>query len=454
MLQNYLHVALRLMRRNKVFSFINVFGLATGIAFCMLIFLFVKEEYSFDAFHEKADRIYRLELTNTHQLAKYKKENKGLTNPKSGEFSSTWIHLPLPLGPALKREIPEIQAFLRLKESGAVVSNGKESFREGIHYTDAEFFKIFSFELLQGRKENVLASPNSIVITDKMATKYFGKQNPVGQTLYITQWDAPQKGFIVSGIAKEAPGNSSISFNMLLRIEQMSSYEQYKTVMNNNFSVLTFLVLSQKASVKTFLAKVQSFVDRRFVPFSDMYRQMENLPESVKIMQAGITSLPDTHFDTQVDWPKVNNPVYSYILSALGLLILAVVCINYISLNLTSAASRLGEIGIRKVMGASRQQVIWQLWAESQVLVWMAMLLAVGLVYLFLPAFNAFTGKQLYFSLWQEPVLAGVLLLIALLVGMVAGGYPAVVLSDFQPANILKGCVLTGSIPGFREFCY
>jgi putative ABC transport system permease protein len=439
MFKNYLHVSLRMIRRNKVFSFINIFGLATGIAFCMLIFLFVKEEYSFDAFHEKADRIYRLELTNIHDLAKRKQERTGLTNPKSGEFSSTWIHFSIPFGPALKREIPEIEACVRLKELGAVVSNGKESFQETVHYTDADFFQVFSFELLQGRKENVLAVPTSIVITEKMAAKYFGKQNPMGQTLYITQWNSQKKGFIVSGIAKETPENSSISFNMLLRIEQMANYEQDKQVMNSNFSIPTFLLLSPKASVKPFLAKMQAFVDRRLAAFSDMYRQHEKVPQHVKVLQAGATPLTDTHFDTRVIWPKVNNPIYSYILSGLGLLILLVVCINYISLTLTSAASKLGEIGIRKVMGASRRQVIGQLWAESQVLVWMAMLMAVGLVYLFLPAFNAFIGKQLQFSLWQEPILVGVFMGIALLVGIVAGGYPAVVLSDFQPANILKG---------------
>ncbi|QHT69249.1 FtsX-like permease family protein [Rhodocytophaga rosea] len=438
MFKNYLNISLRMIRRNKVFSCINIFGLATGIAFCMLIFLFVKEEYSFDRFHEKADRIYRLELINLPDLAKNKKAQNGLTNPKSGEVSSTWIHFSIPFGPALKREIPEIETCVRLKEIGTVVSNGKESFQETVHYTDADFFQVFSFELLQGRKENVLASPTSIAITEKMAAKYFGKQNPMGKTLYLTQRDV-KKGFIVSGIAKEAPANSSISFNMLLRIEQMANYEQDKNVMNSNFSIPTFLLLSPKASVKPFLAKMQAFVDRRLAAFSDMHRQHEKVPQHVKVLQAGVTPLTDTHFDTRVIWPKVNNPIYSYILSALGLLILFVVCINYISLTLTSAASRLGEIGIRKVMGASRQQVIGQLWAESQVLVWMAMLMAVGLVYLFLPAFNAFTGKQLYFSLWQEPLLAGILLLIALLVGIVAGGYPALVLSDFQPANILKG---------------
>jgi putative ABC transport system permease protein len=158
MFNNFLTLSLRLIRRNKLYSFINVFGLATGIAFCMLIFLFVKEEYSFDQFHEKADRIYRLELTNIHAQAKANKANTRLTNPTKGKGSITMTSLPLPLGPALQRELPEVEASVRFKKWSTVVSNDKESFKELIYYTDANFFEVFSFELVQGRKSTVYRS--------------------------------------------------------------------------------------------------------------------------------------------------------------------------------------------------------------------------------------------------------------------------------------------------------
>ncbi|QHT70848.1 FtsX-like permease family protein [Rhodocytophaga rosea] len=440
MIQNYLQISLRLLGRNKVFSSINIAGLSTGIAFCMLIFLFVRHEYSFDAFHEKADRIYRLQLTNLHALAKEKAEKKGLNNhnPKIGMFSSTFIHLPLPFGPALKEEIPEVEAFVRLSgENTAIIGNGNKPFKEVIHYTDANFFEFFSFELIQGQRQTALSQVSAVVISEKAAIKYFGKQNPIGQPLHITQQDE-KKSFIVSAVAKDVPTNSSINFDILIRIEHLRGYNQYKNTMQGA-GPITFLLLSPDVSLSSFSKKLQAFVDHHFTADSDMYRRIDKVPEHVRVLQSGFTPLTETHFDTSVQWPKVNNPLYAYILTALGLLILLVVCINYISLTLTSAASRLSEIGIRKVMGASRGQIIGQLWAESQLLVWMAVLLAIGLVYLFLPFFNAFTGKQLYFSLWQEPLLAGVLLLIALLVGIVAGGYPAVILSDFRPVNIIKG---------------
>jgi putative ABC transport system permease protein len=221
--------------------------------------------------------------------------------------------------------------------------------------------------------------------------------------------------------------------------------------MQNYFSVFTLLVLSPKASLPQCKAKLQTLVDKRFEAFSDMYRRQENLSQKIPVMQVEIMPIRDTHFDTRVIWPEVNNPIYAYILTGIGLLILLVACINYISLTLTSAASRIGEIGMRKVMGAGRRQLIFGLWIESQVLVWGAIILAIGLVYLFLPFFNSFTDKALLFTPWREPMLLGMLLLTALLVGLVAGGYPAIVLSGFKPTSVLKGTSTYRLKPSFSR---
>ncbi len=184
MLHNYITIAFRSIKNHKFFFFINVFGLATGIAFCMLIFLFVKDEQSFDRFHTKADRIFRLHQINLHEQAK--QERKGLTSKLSGRFSSKMIYLPLPLGPALKKDLPEIESFVKFKGETTVIRGGKEAFKETIHFTDANFFEVFSFDLLQGKEETVLKDLSSVLITEDIARKMFGNQNPIGQTLYIT----------------------------------------------------------------------------------------------------------------------------------------------------------------------------------------------------------------------------------------------------------------------------
>lgn len=170
MLYKYLIITFRHLKQHKFFFLINVFGLATGIAFCMLIFLFIKDERSFDQFHTNAERIFRVHQINLHEQAR--QDTKGLAGKSSGRFISKMIYLPLPLGPALKKDFPEVESFVRFKEGNTVISNGKESFKETIHFTDASFFDVFSFKLLQGKKENVLRDLTSVVITKDIATKY------------------------------------------------------------------------------------------------------------------------------------------------------------------------------------------------------------------------------------------------------------------------------------------
>jgi putative ABC transport system permease protein len=437
MLKNYLTIALRNLQRHKVFSFINVFGLATGIACCLLIFLFIQDELSFDRFHEKADRIYRLHLTNLQEPVQLGAEKKGLISALSTRQANKMVYLPAPLAPRLQAELPEVEYAVRFKEESAIVSIGNTAFSEAVHFTDAPFFQVFSFPLVKGQAQSVLADQSQVVISETVARKYFGNQDPVGQLLTLEQ-RGKTKTFTVSGVAGEVPANSSLRFTILVRIEHLTNFEEYKDEMNNWYSLPTLVLLRENASLANFRQNMDAFVNRHFEPTIQAYQERKNLNASEPVLQLDCMRLTDTHFDTTVFWPNVSNPLYSYILSGLGLMILLIACINYISLALTGAASRVQEVGVRKVIGASRGQLIWQLWFESQVLVGMSMGLAIVLTSLSIPVFNRLTDKQLAFSLLREPVIPLTMLGITLLIGLIAGGYPAIILSGFQPVRVLK----------------
>ncbi len=439
MLFNYLIVALRNLRRQKVFSFINVFGLATGIAFCLLIFLFVQDELSFERFHVNADRIYRVHKTNLLE-SPYQPgltDGKGFLNSLRQSQANKMIYLPLPLGPLLQQDIPEIEAVVRYREGGTVISNGKRAFREDVRYVDKNFFEVFSFRLKQGTAAQVLADPGRVVITERIAKKYFGNEDPIGKTL-IKQQDGT-KSFIVSGVAEEAPANSSLTFDILLPFENEPYYAMFRNELYNYYSTFTFVQLKPRVSPEAFRKQLNRFVQRRLSRYDSETRKEKKLAASVPVLSLGVTTLAETHFDTSVYWPKGSNPLYAYVLSGIGALILLIACLNYVSLTLTNAASRTQEIGMRKVMGAGRWQLALQLWVEAQLLVVLAVGLAGFLTTWFLPAFNYFTDKHLIFRLTEQPVLLSVLLGMTMLVGLLAGSYPALYLSRFQPVRVLKG---------------
>ncbi|MBC7920656.1 MAG: ABC transporter permease, partial [Ferruginibacter sp.] len=455
MLRNYLTLARRNLWRNKVYASINVFGLATGIAFCLLIFLFVQDELSFDRFHANADRIYRIHLTDLSE-APYRDDQKmGFFNALKGRQVNKMVSMPLPLGPLLQADIPEVRQSLRYHAGTTVISNGSQAFHEDVQYVDRNFFQLFSFKLKQGARETVLADPSGVVITERIAKKYFGNENPVGKTLRVPQATPPvsrtpitvpegpkqagQQVFTITGVAENAPGNSSLPFDILFPFQNDPLYPEYGNELFNAYAVTTFVELRENASPATLRRQLARFVEKRLSKHHSEIRKRKKLAASVPVSEMGITKLTDTHFDATVPWPKVGNPLYAYILSGIAGLILFIACINYVSLALTNAAARTQEIGMRKVMGAGRWQLARQLWAEAQLLVGLAVVVALALANGFLPAFNYFTDKQLDFHLIRQPGLMGALLAIALLVGLLAGSYPAIFLSRFQPVAVLKG---------------
>ena len=296
---------------------------------------------------------------------------------------------------------------------------------------------MFSFGLKQGSKETVLASPTGLVITEKIAKKYFGNANPVGRTLQV-QTDTI-KSFTVRGVAIGAPANSSITFDILLPFEHEPNYREYRNELFNYYSALTFVELREQTSVGNLQRQLARFVQNRFAQTDAATRADKKSTASARVSELGLTALPATHFDNTVYWPKVSNPLYPYVLAGIAGFILLIAGINYISIALTNAASRTTEIGIRKVMGADRRQLAIQLWVEAQLFVLVALIAALLLANWFLPVFNYFTDKSLVFNWQQQPGLWLALAGLLLVVGLITGGYPALFLSGFAPVQVLKG---------------
>lgn len=409
MLRNYLLIAFRNLLRYKLYAFINIFGLSIGIAFCILIALFVQYELTFDAFHVQKENIYRVEEISTWD----------------NEMRRSAI-LPCPLAPAMAEEIPEIKTFSRYTESRLIFALDGQKEEQSIQYVDPDFFRMFSFELLSGDPEHVLLQAESAVISEAIAEKYFGDVNPIGKHLHAWHmYEDIERDLVVTGVIKAAPDNSSLQTDILLSMEAGSCAgdDQWPSS-----SINAFVLLHQEAQKEEIIRKSNALYEK-YYPF-------DSKPT------VHLTALPDIYFDEAVAWfggKRTSNPQLSYILSGIALLLLMIACINYVLLTLTNATSRSKEVGIRKVLGASKSTLRLQYLSEAQLLTFIALLLGLTLAQLFLPAFETFTQKELSLNLQDNISLILVLLGILLLTGLAAGSYPAYYLSHLIPAHILKG---------------
>ncbi len=435
MWNNYLKIALRNIRKQKLFSLINILGLAVGLAFVILVFLFVQHELSYDRFHSNAENIYRVEEVQYQQSgledkpSLFKAEQEGIVK---------YGYLPLPTGPVMQEEIPEVLRFSRFTPTEAVVSRGEQIFSEKIHLVDSTFFRLFDFELLAGNPEEVLDEKNRLVISPGIARKYFGYENPLGRELQVVTY-TDTLACTVSGIVEPPPANSSLQFDMLLNIRHKPGYEKSITQWGS-FNTGLFVELAPGSSLAAVEKKLQAFAREYMADTYTFLKDRFKLSEEDKIFELNLSPLPDIHLDPSVTWKgSAGNPMNIFILSGLGLIILLTACLNYISLALTSASGRTREVGIRKVLGSTRWQLSLQFWVEAQLLVLISLLLALGLAAWFLPVFNAFVQRNLAFDLGQQAGLALALLGIMIITGLLAGGYPAGIISRIRAAEVLKG---------------
>ncbi len=429
MLRNYFKIALRSILRHKSIAFINLFGLAVGMACCLLITMYIADELSYDRFHTKADRIYRV----TRNFLS-----------KDGSVSLHLGHVAPPFGPLLKSDFSDIEQVTRLWQYGATFKYGDKLFNENNFFLAEEnLFDVFTIPVISGNPKTALVNPLSVMLTQEMARKYFGDADPMNKEIRLGN----QFNFKVTGVFKSLPANSHFhpdflaSFNTLKDTTIYGEKNLRTNWGNNSFS--TFLLLPKGYPAKKLEAQFPAFVDRH------MREESEPGVKPSTWTTLFLDKLTDIHLHSHLDSEIEENGDIQriYIFSAVALFILLIACINYMNLSTARSALRAKEIGIRKVAGAFRRELVTQFLSESVLMALLAVILAVGIAWLALPALNNFTGKTLsisYLSHWYVPVL---MLGLALLVGIVAGLYPAFFLSSFQPAIVLKG-KLTGTHRG------
>ena len=440
MIGNYLKVASRNIQKRKFYSFINAFGLSIGIAFCLLIYLYIQDERSFDQFHVNKDRIFRMEGKSfeTWQPIKDDPYNR-----------MAWLQLGLKQ--ALKDDFPEVKFATRFSPgANGIFKYQDKIFTESLSYADGDFFKMFSFKLLKGNADKLFLNKTDIVITPEVAQKYFGDADPIGKSVTIDV--EGEKIYTIAGIIEAPPANSSFVFQILIPQENKSHYDQQVTQWGN-FNTPTFVQLYPNSDLTTFKTNLDKLVQKHLGDkLEDWRKESSNpVPAEAKMFEFEFTRLTDIHLKKEISWDKVSDPQYSLILGGIAVLILIIACINYISLALTTSASRKKEVGIRKVVGALRNQLIYQFSFESVIIALASMIIGLGLVVLFLPSFNSFTEKGMELTFQNSLPVVGVSFGITVLVGLLAGSYPALFLSRFKPALVLKGGFTSKLQSGFTK---
>ena len=414
MFRNYLKVAWRNLMKNKIFSFINITGLTIGITVCMMIFLFIMNEFSFDNFHTKGKNIYRV-----------------MRGYDAGKQPAPWLSGPY--APALLNDFPnEVKKAVRIMSSNDLISFGNTSFNEKkVYIADSDFFSMFSFPLLKGNPSTVLKDPSSVVLTETTAKKYFGSvDNAMGK---VVEMDKHYQ-LKVTGIAKDVPSNSHLNFDLVIPISNFFNEPWFNVWINNNN--FTYVLLDEHVN------KAQ--LENRFPQFMDKYmgKDMERLGARFNL---SLLPMKDIYFSAGGDFDPIKHgdKTVVYIFLSIAILILLIACINFMNLSTIRAVERSKEVGLRKVMGALRNNLVRQFIGESILLTVISCLLSVGLLKLLMPFYNQLLGYTLTVSFNTLPVylfLIGVIIV----VGFLAGSYPAFFLSAFSPIESLKGKLKLG----------
>lgn len=441
MIGNYIKVASRNIVKRKLYSFINAFGLSIAIAFCTLIYLFVQDEKSFDQFHENKAQIYELLTSNFNQV----KFKAGDPYPYSSN-----AYMPGKLGEVLLDEFSGIQYMTHFNNyNQGVMRYNNKNFTQRYASVDTGFFKMFSFNILSGDAEKPLRNKSDAVLTKEVAKKYFDDEDPIGKTFTIDS-DGSIASFTVTAIIETPPANSSISYEMLVLMDAIPWYLRSRENWGNS-SFPTFVQLHPGTSTAQLKVQLDTIMNKYLGKYKAGWRDWLTPPPGVEPRQFSFQNLSDMHMASDIDWDKVSDPMYSWILSGIAILILTLACINYISLALTTSASRRIEVGIRKVVGAQKKQIAWQFTFESLILALISMVIGLGLVAVFLPYFNDFTSKGIELTLLSMLPVIGVALIVAVVVGLLAGSYPAIFLSGFLPARVLKGRFTSRLEAGFTK---
>lgn len=445
MFKNYLKIAFRNILKHKVYSLINILGLAIGMACSILILLWVRDELSYDRFHANAESIYRVTREWKNQ---------------DGETSLHLARVAPPIGPLLKNDFPSIvEDVVRIRaDYNTLLKLDDRTFVEdNFFWAEANVFDIFSFPFLKGDPATALKEPNSVVLTEAMAQKYFPKESTIGETdpLGKTINYEGEADLKVTGVVQNIPQNSHFKFDFLgsfITLENFFGKEFMASNWGRN-NYLTYLLLPEGFSPDVLREQIPGFLDKHIsqLVINETGQPPANKPSRTN--QLHLQKLTDIHLHSHLTTEIEQNGdiVNVYLFSAIAFFILLIACINFMNLATARSAKRAREIGMRKVLGAYRKQLIGQFLGESLLIAALALIIAVSVVEAVLPYFNDFVGKNLSLSIWQNPEMILGLIAITLFVGLVSGSYPAFLLSSFRPVRVLKGEDKSSGKSAFRR---
>ncbi len=405
MFGNYFKVAFRIIKRNKIYSFLSTLSLTVGMAIFLLIILYNQYELSYDSHNEHADRIFRIAV----------------------DLEGLYIQADTPavLAPTIVEEIPEVASVVRLRRRNAIVANQMNKFIENsLFSSDPNIFDIFTFQLIHGEKESAMLNPKSIVLSEKMADKYFGEKNPIGKTLSVNN----SADYYVSGVFKDFPKNSHLNIEFII-----PKTEYFLNWSSSN--VYTYCMLNEKADPKTAETKINDLIEKR----------INTGGEKTKISRFILQPLQSIHLhsDLMNELSSNSKVEYLYIISVIAIIILIISCINYINLAVGRSFSRIREVALREVLGAKRRQIILQFFSESIILSILSMAIAVLIARVVTPGLNSFAGTDISFELFNNKSILTVLLL-TVSVCLFGGGYPAIYMSAFRKSIIQKNALKSG----------
>lgn len=428
MIKNYFKTAWRNLRQNKLLSFVNIAGLGVGLACVMLIVLFVNDEYSFDKFHTNSNRIVRVVQTETDTAGK---------ESRSGNTG-------YPQGPAFAADIPEVENYCRIKGWDMLTKKGNGGIESKVLFADTSFFSMFSFKVLKGNPARMLEGTSSVVLTAEAAEKYFGNADPMGKTVEI-EVEEDFEPFIVTGIVEAAPRNSSIRFDMLIPFEKQLPLDATARATQlkswNNLFLNTFLLLKKNTSLDAAQAKVwPSFLKNNGEGW-EKTKAANGFKSRTYTLQPFLSMHLDNRFFATNGLSGWSDSKYSYILSGLAILILLIACINFINIMLAKSLQRSKEIGIRKVSGSSRKQLVAQFLSESFLVTLLSFIPAFLLLQVLLPVFSSFTERHYDIGYLFQPAVLLLYGILLVTVSVLAGFYPAIVASGFKPVHTLYGTV-------------
>ncbi|HEX9512394.1 MAG TPA: ABC transporter permease [Puia sp.] len=426
MFKNYFNTAWRSLRKNKTFTILNVIGLSIGVACFLLIALYVLDELNYDRFNTQADRIYRID-----------------EQVKFGDFNYNGTWVPAIMGPAFAKDFKQIEQYTRFKyNSGVVIQKGGESIREDrAVYADSSLFDVFTLDMIAGDKKTALKEPHSLVITESAARKYFTGFDIIGKTVLVNG----NTNYRITGVIKDIPRQSHFNFDLFMPICDLEESRNSSWI---NYNFQTYLLLKPGTDVREFEKQLNTAFQQYLSPQfrTQLNMSKDDFKKAGNYIKCSLMPLTDIHLYSHLAYELgINGSIqYVYIFSAIAILILLIACVNFMNLSTACSANRAREVGIRKVLGSLKNNLITQFLVESLVACFLSFVIAIGIAALLLSFFNQLAGKQIHVSmLLSGPILLGILLLL-ILVSLISGSYPAFFLSSFQPIKVLKGNLSTG----------